>query len=101
MRSWLTQWCARYRRVMLDVGMAPGIIDGILERARMYEAAKLSRIAVRQVTRGNSARPQELAPICGDIAECLDQPARWKIVSLLRESRMAADEKPLGLGIPD
>lgn len=42
---------------MLDVGMAPVIIDGILERARMYEAAKLFRIAVRPVTRGNSARP--------------------------------------------
>jgi hypothetical protein len=88
-RSGLHQWFDRaaddfvssYRRAMLDLGVASPVVDGILERARAYEAAKLFRIAVRHVTRNNSPRPRELSAICGDIAECLDGRARWSKAS--------------------
>ncbi len=94
-RSGLRLWFDRaahdfvhgYRRAMVDLGVAPSHLDGILERTRAYEGAKLFRIAVRHVTRQNSPRPQELAAICSDIGECLDNPSRWRTASMSGRGR--------------
>jgi hypothetical protein len=82
LRSWFDmaaeEFVGAYRQSMLDLNVAAGAIDAILERARVYEGAKLVRIAVRHVTRNNSPRQQELRAICDEISECLSDGARWR-----------------------
>jgi ferritin-like protein len=61
---------------MLERGIAHAAIDGILERARLYEAALLFKIVTRRMNRLNSSRPQELSAMLGEIATCLAGEAR-------------------------
>jgi len=61
---------------MLERGVAPSAVDGILERSHLYEAALLFKIATRRVNRLNSPRPKELAAMLSEIARCLSDGAR-------------------------
>jgi hypothetical protein len=60
-----------YSQAMLNYHIAPAIVDGILERSRLYEAALLFKIATRRVNRLNSPRSQELSTMLDEIAACL------------------------------
>jgi thiamine kinase-like enzyme len=78
-RSGMRQWFERaaaafvdtYRQAMLERGIAETVIDSILERSRLYEAALLFKIATRRANRLNSSRPKELAAMLSEIAACL------------------------------
>ncbi len=75
MREWFEAaarvFVATYREAMLECGVPATVVDGILERARLYEAALLFKIATRRVNRLNSPRPKELAAMLDEIATCL------------------------------
>ncbi len=60
-----------YSQAMLEHGIAPAIIQGIVERSRLYEAALLFKIATRRVNRLNSPRSKELSAMLDEIAACL------------------------------
>jgi aminoglycoside phosphotransferase (APT) family kinase protein len=66
-----------YRRSMLLREVEEDEVRGILERARLYEASKLFKIAVRRVRWNNSPRAGELAAMCREIAACLGDDTRW------------------------
>ena len=75
MREWFEAaarvFTTTYRQAMLESGVLPAAIDGILERSRLYEAALIFKIATRRVNRLNSPRPEELSAMLGEIASCL------------------------------
>jgi len=56
---------------MLEHGIASSIVDGILERSRLYEGALIFKIATRRANRLNSSRPKELSAMLSEIAGCL------------------------------
>ncbi len=60
-----------YRRAMLELGVTQAVIDDILQRSKLYEAALLFKIATRRVNRLNSPRPKELAAMLEEVAACL------------------------------
>ena len=60
-----------YRHAMLELGITEEVIDGILQRSKLYEAALLFKIATRRVNRLNSPRPKELAAMLKEISACL------------------------------
>ena len=60
-----------YRHAMLELGITEEVIDGILQRSKLYEAALLFKIATRRVNRLNSPRPNELAAMVKEISACL------------------------------
>lgn len=66
-----------YRSAAVAQGGTPSAVGQTLERARLFEASRLFKIAARRISRLNSPRPAELSIICGEISECLDRPARW------------------------
>jgi thiamine kinase-like enzyme len=68
---------AGYRETAITSRASSDGVQGILERARLYEASHLLKIASRRLNRLNSPRPLELSRICGEIAGCLDEPGRW------------------------
>ncbi|MBV9689051.1 MAG: phosphotransferase [Ktedonobacteraceae bacterium] len=78
-RAGMRQWFADaaeifmnvYRQGLLERGEAQAVVDAILQRSRLYEAALLFKIATRRVNRLNSPRPKELAAILREIATCL------------------------------
>ncbi len=78
-RSGMRQWFEgaaqlfvdTYQQAMLERGIAPSIVQGIVERARLYEAALLFKIATRRVNRLNSPRSKELSAMLREIATCL------------------------------
>ncbi|MDQ6662181.1 MAG: hypothetical protein M3Z24_14600, partial [Chloroflexota bacterium] len=75
MREWFEQsanvFTNAYRQAMLEYGVSPSSVAGILERSRLYEAALLFKIATRRVNRLNSPRPKELAAMLHEVAACL------------------------------
>ena len=60
-----------YRQAMLESGVSPAAVDGILERSRLYEAALIFKIATRRSNRLNSPRPKELSAMLDEILACL------------------------------
>ena len=74
-RDWFTAAAAvfvnAYRQAMQVRGIDQEVLDGIVERSRLYEAALLFKIATRRVNRLNSPRPGELAAQLQEIAACL------------------------------
>lgn len=60
-----------YQQAMLEHGIAALIVQGIVDRSRLYEAALLFKIATRRVNRLNSPRPKELSSMLREIATCL------------------------------
>ncbi len=80
MREWFELaadlFTTTYRQTMLSYGINEIDIESILERARLYEAALLFKIATRRVNRLNSPRPQELTAMLSEIATCLSTYAR-------------------------
>jgi hypothetical protein len=60
-----------YRQAMLESGVSPAAVDGILERSRLYEAALIFKIATRRSNRLNSPRPKELSAMLDEIFACL------------------------------
>ena len=60
-----------YRHAMLELGITEEVIDGIMQRSKLYEAALLFKIATRRVNRLNSPRPKELAAMLKEISACL------------------------------
>jgi hypothetical protein len=78
-RGGMRQWFVRaaeifmnvYRQGLLERGETQAVVDAILQRSRLYEAALLFKIATRRVNRLNSPRPKELAAILREIATCL------------------------------
>lgn len=75
MREWFDAaarvFVESYRQAMLESGVLSNVVDGILERARLYEAALLFKIATRRVNRLNSPRPKELSAMLDEISACL------------------------------
>lgn len=75
MRAWFEGAAAVFRRAyglaLLQQGQEQAVVDGILRRARWYEAALLFKIAVRRVNRLQSARYGELAALLREVAACL------------------------------
>jgi len=75
MRRWFESAAAKfvsaYRRAMCERGIDETTIGGILERARLYAAAALFKIAARRVHRLNSPRPAELAAMLTEIEACM------------------------------
>ena len=74
MRQWFNEaskeFLQAYQQAMLQSLPQP-IVTGIVERARLYEAALLFKIATRRVNRLNSPRPAELFSMLREIAQCL------------------------------
>jgi hypothetical protein len=75
MRQWF-EGAARlfvdtYSQSMLERGIAPTTVQGIVERSRLYEAALLFKIATRRVNRLNSPRSKEMSAMLHEIAACL------------------------------
>jgi len=72
MRQWFEAaakvFRSTYCQVMLEHSIAHAVINSILDRSRLYEAAFLFKIATRRVNRLNSPRPQELSAILNEIA---------------------------------
>lgn len=60
-----------YIRALSETGIALREIAAILQRAQLYTAALLFKIATRRVNRLNSPRPSELTSILAEIADCL------------------------------
>ncbi len=65
-----------YRQGLREGGIGEAAAEGILQRARLYEAAILFKIAARRVNRLNSPRPGELSAMLTEIAACLFDKAR-------------------------
>jgi Phosphotransferase enzyme family len=77
MRQWFTEaadaFLQAYQQAMRNNHASEETVTGIVERARLYEAALLFKIATRRVNRLNSPRPRELAAMLQEIALCLPQ----------------------------
>jgi aminoglycoside phosphotransferase (APT) family kinase protein len=75
MRQWFEAaagiFRSAYRQAMLAHGVAETVVEGVLERSRLYEAALIFKIATRRVNRLNSPRPHELSAMLSEIAACL------------------------------
>lgn len=75
MRRWFEDssdvFTGSYQQAMIEHGVPEAVIDGILQRSRLYEAALLLKIATRRVNRLNSPRPRELSAMLQEIAACL------------------------------
>lgn len=75
MRQWFESAASlfrdTYRQAMLEHAMAEAEVQNILQRARLYEAALIFKIATRRANRLNSPRPQELSTMLQEIASCL------------------------------
>ena len=75
MRAWFEAaaevFTTTYSQTMRELGTEQAIIEGIIERSRLYEAALLFKIATRRVNRLNSPRPKELSAMLHEIAACL------------------------------
>lgn len=73
--EWFAAASAAYRRAYRDGALALGadrsVADGALERAPLYEAALLFKIANRRPNRLNSVRPRELEAMLAEAAACL------------------------------
>jgi hypothetical protein len=80
MRRWFEGSAATfvnaYRQALREGGIGEAAAEGILGRARLYEAAILFKIAARRVNRLNSPRPGELSSMLTEIAACLSDKAR-------------------------
>ncbi len=80
MRLWFEQaahlFQRSYQEALAAAGMPQTTIDRILERARLYEAALLFKIATRRVNRLNSPRPHELTTMLSEVAACLTDSTR-------------------------
>jgi hypothetical protein len=74
-RQWFEESAAifldAYRDALAEQGIDEGVIKGILERRRLYEAALLFKIATRRVNRLNSPRPGELAAMLAETASLM------------------------------
>ncbi len=80
-REWFqvaaTQFVQGYRETVRSCAWGASSVDSTLERARLFEASRLFKIATRRINRLNSPRPTELMSICNEIADCLSNPGRW------------------------
>ena len=80
-REWFevaaAQFVQGYRETVLSRDWGASSVDSTLERARLFEASRLFKIATRRINRLNSPRPTELMSICDEIADCLRNPGRW------------------------
>jgi hypothetical protein len=72
-----SQFVRAYRETRLVGGADDRAVKGVLERARLFEASRLIKIAARPMNRLNSPRPLELMSIGGEIEDCLDNAGRW------------------------
>jgi hypothetical protein len=78
-RSGMCAWSQRamasfrkaYRQALFKHGIGEATTCKILQRACLYEAATLLKIATRRVHRLNSPRPAELSAMLAEITECL------------------------------
>jgi len=75
MRTWFETagdtFTTTYARALQELGLSTEETTGILQRAQLYTAALLFKIATRRVNRLNSPRAQELAGMLKEIASCL------------------------------
>ena len=75
MREWFEAaahvFSSTYKQALIELGETSTHADGILQRARLYEAVLIFKIATRRVNRLNSPRPQELTAMLYEIATCL------------------------------
>jgi len=80
MRRWFegstSTFVNAYRQALREAGIGEAAAEGVLERARLYEAAILFKIAARRVNRLNSPRPGELSAMLTEIAVCLSGKSR-------------------------
>jgi aminoglycoside phosphotransferase (APT) family kinase protein len=63
-----------YTAALTRRGIAPSACSSILERAAVYEAALLMKIAARRPNRLHSPRPAEVQAVLNEISGCLAQP---------------------------
>ncbi|HET8910130.1 MAG TPA: phosphotransferase [Ktedonobacteraceae bacterium] len=61
-----------YQQGMLARGNTPDVVQGILKRTHLYEAALIFKIATRRVNRLNSPRLPELTAMLDEIQGCLE-----------------------------
>lgn len=77
MRAWFEAaagvFVTAYTRASVELGVSPAECAGIAQRAQLYAAALLFKIATRRVNRLNSPRASELANILTEITACLVQ----------------------------
>jgi hypothetical protein len=75
MRAWFETagdtFTTTYARALQELGLSSQETTGIVQRAQLYTAALLFKIATRRVNRLNSPRTQELAGMLKEIASCL------------------------------
>lgn len=80
MRRWFegsaSTFVDAYRQALRERGVSEAAAEGILQRARLYEAAILFKIATRRINRLNSPRPGELSAMLTEIEACLSDKAR-------------------------
>ena len=67
-----------YRETTIASGGDAGTLPEVLDRAYLYEASRLLKIATRRLHRLNSPRPAELSSICDEIAGCLKRKERCR-----------------------
>ncbi len=76
MRDWFEQAATVFRDAYLQAMLAQGLEQEsgqhILERAKLYEAALIFKIATRRANRLNSPRALELAAMLDEIEQCLE-----------------------------
>ena len=74
-RAWFSRaasgFTEPYREAMTALGAEPSVTDGALERAALYEAALVFKIANRRPNRLNSIRPHELGEMLAEADGCL------------------------------
>lgn len=74
MRQWFeesaTIFRTTYHEAMLAAGITEETVTNILQRARLYEAALIFKIATRRANRLNSSRPRELGVMLQEISDC-------------------------------
>lgn len=63
---------ASYQQAMEARSFSPSVVQGILRRTRLYEAALIFKIATRRVNRLNSPRAPELTAMLAEIQSCLE-----------------------------
>ena len=68
------EFLAAYREGAVALGRRAEALPDLCERAWLYEASHLFKIATRRLNRLNSQRQAEISAICEEIAGCISRP---------------------------
>jgi hypothetical protein len=70
------EFLGAYGDAAMAMGRRSETTAGLFERARLYEASHLFKIATRRLNRLNSPRQVEISAICAEIADCIGETRR-------------------------